>query len=469
MSDLAGLQVVTQLESFGRGLVERFGPLNLWTAALLGGAFVLDRALTRRARASWRIALYAPVALRVALPLDWNLQIANAPSVASFLAPRLQRFGSPAAVEASSLHAPSWYALAAVVYVAAVALLVARALRARLRVGRALVGAEPAPGLDSGVSAPVVQHEELGPMVVGLLAPRIVLPRRLLAKGEERALACVLRHETAHLRRHDAWLSAAMQVLAVMAWPVVPMWIAIARVRQLVELACDEAALAGADADERRRYGHALLDMAEWRSFAVAPVGAGELHFGSTLRARIEALAAQRRWPIAAQALALSVAPFALIAACGGSAPPTAAVPTSAAPAPSDDDTGYGYEFAVDLAKNGGASPAADLTLPHAKGDRIPPETVQAILRSHYGAFNACYAAGLERNPALAGVVSVRFVAGTDGATKQVLIEKVTSDAGDVELADKDVGTCVAREVAKVSYAPGGGIMTVVYPIRFTP
>jgi hypothetical protein len=65
MSDLStGLQVAEgQLESFGRALVERFGLLNFWTAVLFAGVVVLDRALSRRARASLRIALYAPVGL----------------------------------------------------------------------------------------------------------------------------------------------------------------------------------------------------------------------------------------------------------------------------------------------------------------------------------------------------------------------------------------------------------------------
>src|SRR5690348_15672317 len=89
MSDLPiGLQMAgDHLESFGRTLVERFAALNVWTAALLGAALVLDRVLARRTRASWRIALYAPVALRIMLPLDWALRVVSAPRVATFFAP----------------------------------------------------------------------------------------------------------------------------------------------------------------------------------------------------------------------------------------------------------------------------------------------------------------------------------------------------------------------------------------------
>jgi len=457
MSDLAiGLQVAgTQLESLGHALVERFAPLNIWTAVLLGGALVLDRAVARRARASWRIALYAPVALRILLPLDWSVPVANTPRVLTFFAP-LAQIGARPAAAASTSQAPSWYALVAVVYVAVAALLAARAVLARVRLDRALSGARPVSDPDPRVPCPIVQHDELGPMAVGLLAQRIVLPGRLLVAGEEHTLACVLRHERAHLRRGDAWLSAAMQLLAVAAWPVAPLWIAIARVRQLVELACDEAALAGADADERRRYGHALLDMAEWRSLAVAPLGAGELYFGSTLRARIEALASQRHWPLAVQALALSVAPIALLVACGGSAP------SPAAPAAGGDD-GYGYEFDTDPAT--AAAPSSIPSMPLAPGGRIPPEVIQATLRAHFGAFRSCYEAGLKKDPTAKGVVAVRFVFGVDGTMTEALGEKAKTT-----LADKDVVSCVVGEFRNVTFPKSpGGVVTVVYPIQFAP
>ena len=466
MSDLAnGVRVFgSQLESFGQVLVERFAALELWTAALLACAVVLDRALARRARASFRIALYAPVGLRILLPLDWGIPVASAPrAVTTYLTPLL-RVGARPAVELTSWHAPSWHAVVAVAYVAVAALLAARVILARVRLGRSLVGVRPAPGPHPGVPCPVVQHEDLGPMAVGILAPRIVLPRRLLAAGEEHALACVLRHEGAHLRRRDAWLSAAMQLLAIVAWPVVPLWIAIARVRQLVELACDEAALAGADATERRRYGHALLDMAEWRSLAVTPLGAGELHFGSTLRARIEALASQRHWPLAAQVLTLSFAPFALLAACSGASPSPSAAPSPAltAQAQVEEDTDYGYNFEVDSAKAAGA-PASDAPRPLNADGRVSPEAIQGIMRAHYGALRTCYEAGLLGNSRLTGTVSVKLVFGKDGVV-------MTREAdGESTLPDPDVVGCVVGELGKLTYPAGPGRVTVVYPIQFAP
>ncbi|MGO8999889.1 MAG: M56 family metallopeptidase [Polyangiaceae bacterium] len=446
MGDLAAIERVagSLLESFGQEIVGKFGPLNVWTAVLLGSALVLDRALARRARASWRIALYAPIAARILLPLDWSLPFATSSRVATFLAPVAQ-IGGQAADVALQWHAPLAYSLVALAYLAVVALLATRATLARVRLGRALALATPIPAPRGGISCPVVQHDDLGPMAVGLLAPRIVLPRRLLATGEEHALSCVLRHETAHLRRGDAWLSASMQLLAIFSWPVVPLWIAIGRVRQLVELACDEAALDGADETERRRYGHALLDMAEWPSFAVASLGAGELHFGSTLRARIEALTAQRHWPLIAQALAVSLAPMALLVACGGAA------------------KDYGYEFAPDPAKTAAAAPASSETSHLNKDGRVAPEAIQTTVRGSFGAFKTCYEAGLKRDPKLTGTVNVKSTFGGDGAVKDAADENST-------LPDKDVVACVVGEFRKLTFPTGpAGTVTIVYPIQFSP
>jgi hypothetical protein len=258
-----------------------------------------------------------------------------------------------------------------------------------------------------------------------------------------------------------------MELLAVVAWPVVPLWLAIARVRQLVELACDEAALAGADATERRRYGHTLLDMAEGRSFAVAPLGAGELHFGSTLRARIEALASQRHWPLAAQALTLSFAPIALLVACSGASPspPTPPAPTVAAAAPAaeraDEDTDYGYMFEVDSAK-AVEPPGSPAPRPLNPDGRVSPDAIQATLRAHYGAVRACYEAGLRKDPRLTGTATVKLLIGKDGVTREA------ADASST-LPEKDVVACIVGELEKLTYPAGPGVVTVVYPIQLAP
>jgi hypothetical protein len=310
-----------------------------------------------------------------------------------------------------------WYALAVVVYVAVAAMLALRAWRRRAALADALRAAVPLHGVSS--EWPVVRHPDLGPMVAGVARPRVVVPEGLLSEEREEALHFAMRHEIAHLRRRDPWLSAAIEALVVLAWPVAPVWVAAARVRQLVEQACDEDALAGADASERRRYGHALLDLAEHAALA-----AGELHFGSNLRARIQALAAaSRQWPRGWQASAVA-AMVAVLAAC-----------SSAGPGSADSrDPG-----------------------------RLPPDVIQGVVRSHFGAYRDCYEAGLLRNPSMKGTVRVSFTIERDGS-----VSHASGEGSD--LPDPEVVRCVVDGMGKATFPPpDDGTVTVIYPIQFSP
>jgi beta-lactamase regulating signal transducer with metallopeptidase domain len=313
---------VATLTWWGHELLRWLLSMNAWTGGLLVGALLLDRALASRARASWRLALYAPVGLRLLLPLSWKIPLAHTPRVVTLLTPRTDGFLPP---DPAPVHAPAFTWLAALVlaYVAVALGLFFVRLRAYLALRRELLSARRLGEMTSTATAPcpVLEHEALGPMVVGTIRPRIVLPSVLLASDQAAALLCVLGHESAHVRRGDPWLMAVIQVLTVACWPVLPLWLAALRVRALVEMACDESALDDADAIARRRYGQALIDMAGWRTVTVSSLRAGELHFGSGLRARIEALANVRRWPRIVQAglVATAVAGFAACSSVGSS------------------------------------------------------------------------------------------------------------------------------------------------------
>jgi beta-lactamase regulating signal transducer with metallopeptidase domain len=294
----------------GQWLTSWLLPVNSWTAVLLAGALLVDRALAARSRASLRMALYAPVALRVVVPLSWSLLPLRTPRVATILTPLPDVPVLAGPVSGPTPVVTVQGALAAA-YVLVLVALVARALVRRLRLAKALESARPVTSLEAPCA--VLRHESLGPMVVGVLRPRIVLPEGMLQPENRSALTHVLRHEAAHIRRRDPWLSAAIEALTIFAWPVAPLWIAAWRVRHLVELACDELALAGAGAAERRSYGHTLLDLAEV-GLPGSPA-AGPLHFGWALRGRIEALACQRHWALGLQAVTVGGAAV-VLAAC---------------------------------------------------------------------------------------------------------------------------------------------------------
>lgn len=107
------------------------------------------------------------------------------------------------------------------------------------------------------------------------------------------------------------------------------------------------------------------------------------------------------------------------------------------------------------------ASPIMRTSTPSVSG-RIPPEVIQRIVRQNYGRFRACYESALRGNPSLQGRVSVRFVIGRDGRISNV------GAGGDIP--DAGVVSCVSRAFYGLSFPqPEGGIVTVSYPIMFTP
>jgi FHA domain len=94
---------------------------------------------------------------------------------------------------------------------------------------------------------------------------------------------------------------------------------------------------------------------------------------------------------------------------------------------------------------------------------RLPPEVIQRIVRQNFGRFRLCYENGLRNNPNLQGRVGVRFVIGRDGAVSNV-------GNGGSDLPDGGVVSCVVRAFYGLSFPqPEGGIVTVVYPIMFSP
>ncbi len=94
---------------------------------------------------------------------------------------------------------------------------------------------------------------------------------------------------------------------------------------------------------------------------------------------------------------------------------------------------------------------------------RLPAETIQRVVRQNYGQFRMCYENGLRANPNLAGRIAVRFVISSDG--------RVTNAAnGGSDLPDSGVVSCVVRGFYSLGFpSPESGVVTVVYPIQFSP
>jgi len=177
---------------------------------------------------------------------------------------------------------------------------------------------------------PVYVSEKLGPALVGLQSPRVVLPGWLLTADAER-LAMIVRHETEHARAGDQWL-LALAPIAVVLFPWSPaLWWQINRLRLAVELDCDARVLRGGV--PALEYGSVLLDVAGG-TLPLHPTLAAMAEPRSFLERRIRAMTpVQPRYLILRAAALAGVAALALFGAAFTGAPTTvvsAQVPTPA-------------------------------------------------------------------------------------------------------------------------------------------
>lgn len=94
---------------------------------------------------------------------------------------------------------------------------------------------------------------------------------------------------------------------------------------------------------------------------------------------------------------------------------------------------------------------------------RLPPEIIQRVIRQNFGRMRACYEPALRSNPNLQGRVAVKFVIGRDGSVG-------SASNGGSDLPDSGVVSCVVRAFYGISFPqPDDGIVTVTYPIMFSP
>jgi bla regulator protein BlaR1 len=119
---------------------------------------------------------------------------------------------------------------------------------------------------------------DVGPAVVGLFRPRIVLPAWLLDSPVEQQTA-VMAHENSHIDAYDpALLTIALCLIALMPWNL-PLWWQLRRLRCAIEVDCDARVLkAGhkfavygetliAVGERQSRYVGSVAGMSESRSF----------------------------------------------------------------------------------------------------------------------------------------------------------------------------------------------------------
>ncbi len=377
-------------------------------ALVIGAAAVVDRrtAFAGRGRWVWGLALIAALAIPVVRPQ----LVLRAPGAVSL--------GEPVVVsapsEAIAPHAPSLVQRAEVVLAGwsdplagawggatavLLALLIGSALALRRKQRR-----WPTATLDG---RPVLISEGLGPALVGLVHPEIVVPPWVLdLDPTERAL--ILRHEEEHRHRRDPLLLAA-GVLAPVLFPWSPaVWWGFSRLRHAVEADCDRRVLA-AGLGSPVRYARLLLDVGS-RVVGIVPVSAGFGENSSSLERRVRAMLDSRIvGGVKGAVVRGTVAAVLLLAACLVTNPTAPVVPTSsgdgaATPVSPTDTSGTGVQ----------------------KGPTFTPYTVrprvlnkETVVREMQGAYPP-----LLRDAGIGGTAIVYFFVDANGNVEQTKIFK---------------------------------------------
>ncbi len=281
----------------------------LFTALLGGAALFAESALRsarRQARWPWLVALgagvvwptLAPVLRRYSQASATMLDIAVAvPSV------RVVPDSLP------GLPIARWLDVALLSLWAATSIIALARLADALIVIRRIRRASEPRTVDD---VPVLITEAIGPAVIGVLQPHVLLPASVLDLDQS-LRRLVLRHELEHGRAHDqvALIGSAI-ALALVPWNL-PLWWVVRRYRLAIEIDCDARVLAG----ERnaRQYGQLLMLISQRAGVpAFAPMlAASRSHLEQRIAAMIPESSRGRRTRVA---VALTGAVVIAIAAC---------------------------------------------------------------------------------------------------------------------------------------------------------
>lgn len=289
-------------------IVEALIRANLALAAAIVAVMLLRKPVRNRLGpvAAYALWLAAPLCALVSLiPV-------RAPTAMTFyqtveLTPKALAAAARTTQQMASLTniAVTAWAIGAVLALGLFALRQVRFVRAAGR----LTPLDGAPGVLRG------EHVDAGPLVLGALRPRIVVPADFAERFQGEARALVLAHEDVHLRRGDATINGLVVALQCLCWfnPLVHLAARAMRVDQ--EIACDAAVIAR-HPHARRLYAETLLSTV--LTAKTAPLGCHWPAAGPhPLKERLTMLNAASLTPLRRKA-GLAVVALAASAAAGG-------------------------------------------------------------------------------------------------------------------------------------------------------
>lgn len=145
-----------------------------------------------------------------------------------------------------------------------------------------------------------------GPALHGVFRPALLLPEGMCSTFDRDELRHVVLHELAHLRRHDVAVNWLVNAVRAMHWFNPLVWLAVARIQEERELACDELTLSCLHPHERLGYGRTILKLVEhFRSAGPVPALVGIVSQKQQMRRRLMMIRNDdRRSPLALPILA---------------------------------------------------------------------------------------------------------------------------------------------------------------------
>ena len=158
--------------------------------------------------------------------------------------------------------------VAAIIWIAGIVIMLAYALFSYLKIKKTVSVCMPA-------GERILACDEVkAPFILGMFKPVIYVPSSMSGKTLEH----VIRHEKAHLQRHDHWWKPLGFLLLSVYWFNPLCWIAYILLCRDIEMACDEKVIRDMDKDDLAAYSQALLDCSfPRRRIAACPLAFGEV------------------------------------------------------------------------------------------------------------------------------------------------------------------------------------------------
>jgi len=255
----------------------------IWASALMLVVLAIRLPVARWLGAGAAYALWLAPALRFVLPPLPERAAGMLPETAIVI-------GIDGAAPVAAATGANWLTILIAVWAAgATAFLIRqwrtyRAFLAELSLTSRSIGAH--------AGLPLMESDAVqGPVALGLLDRRIVVPADFATRYGEAERALALDHEAIHHRRGDIWWNHLALGLLALNWFNPVAWLAFRAYRADQELACDAAVTAARPAEARHDYAEALV-----KSVSPArPVTAAPLNQVDQLKRRLKMLKTHRR------------------------------------------------------------------------------------------------------------------------------------------------------------------------------